>query len=419
MIAARRALSAQLYVHLRARGLGYERWNETQVDPARLERLDVLWSLALGAVLNDLDRGLPLMLRFVIDALDTGEPARIAKGLCLFHALLDAPYAALESQPALGALAVADEIASKLPDPGVQARLALAAGLEALGLGQYRAAVRTLTHAEDTLRVRCPGSAPEARLCRVAIAYAFVSACDLEQLRVIGEWTSEADEHEDLLAGTRLKLLTVLGALALDQAERAERELTHTLTRWGREQPDLTTVLRDLGMTQIALYRDDAARCRLIAQGERVFGSAIAALPLIRADAFLLRARAAVLGSRVGSHRARERLLRRATDDAQAVAALRLPGFEPRVRLVRAGIAEQRGERDTALALLEAVLSDPGDAPDTPFVIASAERRKGELLDRTTGAVMIARSDAALREQGVQNPAAFVRLFAPGFGEHG
>ena len=79
----------------------------------------------------------------------------------------------------------------------------------------------------------------------------------------------------------------------------------------------------------------------------------------------------------------------------------------------------QRGERDTALALLEAVLSDPGDAPDTPFVIASAERRKGELLDRTTGAVIIARSDAALREQGVQNPAAFVRLFAPGFGEHG
>ncbi|HMI93079.1 MAG TPA: hypothetical protein VK509_17030, partial [Polyangiales bacterium] len=409
-----------LYAQLRARGLGFERWHETQVDPARLERLDVQWELSLGAVLSDLDRGLPLLLRFVLESLDIGEPARIAKGLCLFHALLDAPHSALHSLPPLGALAVADSIASKLPDLHVQARLALAAGLEALGLGQHRAAVRTLTHAEDTLRLRCPGTAPEARLCRVAIAYAFVSACELEQLRIVAEWTREAEEHEDLLAGTRLKLLTVLGSLALDQPERAERELIHSLTRWGRDQADLTSVLRDLGATQIALYRDDAARCRLIAQGERVLGSAIAAMPLIRGDALLLRARAAVLGSRAADD-TRERLLQRAEDDVQAVAALRLPGFEPRVRLVRAGIAARRGERDTALTLLEAVLSDPGDAADAVFVTACAERRKGELLESLesadgAGEPLIARADAALRGQGVLNPGAFVRLFAPGFG---
>jgi len=413
--AAAQEQTGQLYAQLRARGLGYERWHETQVDPLRLERLDVQWQLALGAVLSDLDRGLPLLLRFAIEALDAGEETRIAKGLCLFHALLDAPYSALHSLPTLGALAVADSIASRLPDIHVQARLALAAGIEALGLGQHRAAVRTLTHAEDTLRLRCPGSAPEARLCRVAIAYAFVSACELEQLRIVAEWTREAEEHEDLLAGTRLKLLTVLGSLALDQPERAERELTHTLTRWGRDRADLTSVLRDLGTTQIALYRDDAARCRLIAHGERVLGSAIAAMPLIRGDVLLLRARAAVLGSRAANS-ARARLLQRAEDDAQMVAGLRLSGFEPRVRLVRAAIASRRGERDTALALLEAVLSDPGDAPDAVFVTACAERRKGELLEPPSGAPLILRSEAALRGQGVQNPSAFVRLFAPGFG---
>ena len=86
------------------------------------------------------------------------------------------------------------------------------------------------------------------------------------------------------------------------------------------------------------------------------------------------------------------------------------------MRLVRAGIAEQRGERDTALTLLEAALSDPGDAPDAAFVTACAERRKGELLEPEAGAPLIERSDAALRAQGVLNPSAFVRLFAPGIG---
>jgi hypothetical protein len=413
--AAAQEQTRQLHAQLRARGLDFEQRDETQVDPTRLERLDVQWELALGAVLADLDRGLPLLVRFVIDALDAGEQTRIAKGLCLFHALLDAPHSALHGQPPIGALAVADAIGSRVPDVYVQARLGLAAGLEALGLGQHRAAIRTLTHAEDMLRLRCPGTAPEARLCRVAIAYAFVSGCDLEQLRVVTEWTREAEEHEDLLAGTRLKLLTVLGSLALDQPERAERELTHTLTRWGCELVDLTSVLRDLGATQIALYRNDAARCRVIAQGERVLGSAIAAMPLIRGDALLLRARAALLGSRAADDTG-ERLLQRAEDDAQAVAALRLPGFEPRVRLVRAGIAARRGERDTALALLEAVLSDPGDAADAVLVIACAERRKAELLEPPAGASLLLRSEAALRGQGVHDPSAFVRLFAPAFG---
>ena len=405
----------ELYAQLRARGLGFEARPEVQVNPASIERLDAQWSFALGAVLSDLDRGLPLLIRFVLDALEVGEQARIAKGLCLFHALLDAPNSALTGTPPLGALALAETIATRVPDPYVQARLAMAAGMEALAHGQHRAAVRTLVLAEESLRTRCPGSAPEARFCRVAIGYLLVSACELEQLRSIGEWTREADDHEDLLAGTRLKLLTVLEALVLDQPERAEREITHTLTRWGRDRHDLTSELRDLALVQLALYRDDAARCRLMAQNERVFSSAIASFPLIRTDALLLRARAGLLGSRA-AHDTGKRLLQRALADAQAAAALRLPGFEPRIRLVRAGIELRRGERDTALSLLEAVLSDPGDAPDAPFLIACAERRKGELVGGELGDALVTRSELALRAQGVHNPAAFVRLFAPAFG---
>jgi hypothetical protein len=112
-----------------------------------------------------------------------------------------------------------------------------------------------------------------------------------------------------------------------------------------------------------------------------------------------------------------DELLRRVEEDARAAASLRLPCLEHRIRLARAGLAARRGDPDTALAMLETVLSDRGDQPDLAFSMAAAERRKGELHGGEGGRMLIAKADANLRQQGVENPSAFVRLLAPGFAD--
>jgi hypothetical protein len=94
----------------------------------------------------------------------------------------------------------------------------------------------------------------------------------------------------------------------------------------------------------------------------------------------------------------------------RAAAALGLQCLEPRVRLLHAGVAVQRGDTTTALTLLTAVLTDPADVPDRELVRAAAALRKGELLGGVDGEALVAHADAGLRALGVANPKLFARL---------
>jgi hypothetical protein len=143
------------------------------------------------------------------------------------------------------------------------------------------------------------------------------------------------------------------------------------------------------------------------------FRSTLAAVPLLRGDALLSRARVALVASPGAA--SQQELFQRVEEDARAAATLRLSCLEPHIRLVRAGLAMRRGDGDTALAMLETVLADRGDQPDQVFTMAAAEHRKGWLEGTADGRARMAKSEATLREHGVENPGAFMRLFAPGF----
>ncbi|MFI5309128.1 MAG: hypothetical protein ACHQ53_17360, partial [Polyangiales bacterium] len=213
---------------------------------------------------------------------------------------------------------------------------------------------------------------------------------------------------------TRLRLLSTLGTLAHDDPDLATRELIRTKARWGRSGFDLVATMQASAEAMLALYRDDQRACQALLPGyEPFFKSVLSGMPLLRGNALLMRARLALAAARASD--AREALCLGAEDDARAAASLGLACFEHHVRLIRAGAAARRGDLDTAQAVLSLVLADRGDQPDVAFTVAAAERRLGALQGGEPGRMLVARADAALRAQGVENPEAFIRLFAPGF----
>jgi hypothetical protein len=399
---------AMLRARIAERGFALTARDASEIAPAQLEAADELGTLALYFTQADPDRALPLVAHYLLAALELGEPTRAVRGLCLYHTVIDRPFSRIEGRPLQGALAAAETIERDLDRPEARARVLVAQGLDAQRAGELKPALRALAQAEELLATRCPGSAPEVRMCHAAMAYLLVSFCQIERLRNIETWAEEAEEHEDLLSTTRLRLLTILAALAADAPARAERLVAQSIARWGHDRFDLTRLVHDQASAQVALYRGDVEACRAaLTRGEAFFASTLAAAPFFKGQALLLRARCALV---VAQSDAAPEWLARVKADTRDAAALRIECLELRVRLLQAGVASRRGDANTALALLDAVLTDPVEAPDRAIVRAAAELRKGELVGGDVGRELIARAEAVLREQGAANPRWFARL---------
>jgi hypothetical protein len=399
-----------LRARIAERGFAITARGAAAIAPAQLEAADDLGTLALYLAQADPDRALPLVARYVLAALELGEPMRAVRGLCLYHVAIDAPLSRIEGSARQGALAAAETIERAFDHPDVHARVLVARGLDALGEGELKPALRALSQAEELLRTRCPGSAPETRMCQTAMAYLLVSFYQFERLRGIEQWAEDAEDHEDLLATTRLRLLTTLATLAADLPARAERNINQTAARWGHARFDLTGLAHGQARALLALYRGDVEACRALAKSwEPFFESTLAALPLLRGEVLLLRARAALVVARADAAES-SAWLERVEADAWAAAELRLACLESRVRLLQAGVTAQRGDTATALELLTEVLTDSADLPDRELVRAAAALRKGELLGGADGEALAAHAESALRALGVANPKSFVRL---------
>lgn len=82
--------------------------------------------------------------------------------------------------------------------------------------------------------------------------------------------------------------------------------------------------------------------------------------------------------------------------------------------LIRAAIAHQGGKDAQAMAYLERA-EIAFEKFGMALHLAAARRRRGELLGGETGRGMIVAVDTDLVERGIQKPARFATMYAPGF----
>ena len=346
---------AALRARIGERGFAYRAAQRAQLSAAELERVDDARHRSRSVFLTK-----PIRTRAAAGrALSAGraragEPMRAVRGLCLYHGAIDAPFSPSTAAPARGA------------------RRGRSAGRVAPG----RRALRAGPHHP------CPwlaGAAQRRSAQRVPRARTGRGAVPLGLRRHRTRPADGARRHGLPRRGrlrprspARHRGLAEGGSprrFALRHPAPAARELPPSAAgparprgardcrrdgphrqRPRRRHPRPRAVVDGL----CALYRGDAAACLAAANRHEVFfSSTLAASPLLRGHALLLRARALIVaGSSVETPA--EPLLQRAEDDVRA-AGLRLPCFEQRIRLLRAGLCMRRGDADTAAVMLEAV----------------------------------------------------------------
>ncbi|WP_437502697.1 ATP-binding protein [Sorangium sp. So ce1099] len=414
----RRALVALLLhrAELRLRGLRFRERPEQEVRPEDLARIDACWTVTVGLSAVDMVRAAEFSARALLLALRAGEPYRIGRALA-FEASSACLMGAQNRARAEELVSAVRALAERLDSPHLLGLSMMVSGmLEAFTAGRWKEASVWYERADEVLRDRCTGVAWELATTQLMASWARYYRGQIDALaRTMPAVLRGAEQRGDRYAAAIFSVQAAWVALGADDVAGARRAIAGALSRWTTSGFHLEHFVGLLAETYVDRYagRAGSAMRRLTAAWPTIEGSMLLMMQNSRVMAHVERACAA-LGAAEGAAEP-EPLIQAALRDAAALSRERMAWSDPFVPLIRAGAAELRGERDAAIAQLEAAAAG-FDAADMPLYAAAARRQAGELLGGEKGLQRLLVADAVMARERIKSPARWAAMLAPGFG---
>jgi hypothetical protein len=401
------------------RGVRYRERDPSQVPVNDLTRIDIVWSVAFALSLVDVMRGQLFQLRNLLLSLRVGEPYRVARSLAI-----EVSYNGTLGGPGWKRTATlmreARTLAAKTKNPhAIGWSLASSAAAYYLA-GQFKVALRTCDEAESVFREQSTGSAWEVFSMQLFALQSLASLGDLKELvRRAPAALREALDRGDLYAAVNLRIgHPNFYWLVLDDPEAAQREVTEAMRQWSKEGFHLEHYYELYALTNADLYTGQAERAyeRAHAAWAGMRRSLITRVQAIRIYGWHMRGRGALaVAAKEGRGRGGKKgvLLDAALADARHIEREKMPWSSGLATLLRAGVAELRGERDRAASLLGRAAAE-FDASDMALHAAVARRCLGALDPNGAGRSAGAAARDWMTEQGVRDPVRMTRALAPG-----
>ncbi len=401
-------------IQVRLRGIHFQERVAANIPPETLVRVDICWSAGIALGMVDTVRGAHFQARGLLVALQAGEPYRVARALAG-----EAGFAAAAGGPARERaemlLAAAKGCAEKVGHPFVLSWAALAEGIGAYLLGEFRRCYDACIRAKALLE-GCTGVAWERETADVnAIMSAFYLGRIKDQIRMVERGRREADERSDLFASTYVRSgLAIMSWLARDDVSGARREIQSTIEKWSQRGYFLAHFWCFIASAQIELYEGAAEKTYERVRDE--WGALTRSLlprsiQIVRIEALHLRARGAVAVALRATGQKQAKLLREAERDAARLEAENMAYATPMATLIRSAVAFQRNEKDQAVRLLDAAAMR-FSAADMPLFERAAFFTKASI---TGDSALVASAENWMREEDIVVPEKMVAMLAPGF----
>jgi tetratricopeptide (TPR) repeat protein len=403
---------------LRWRGLGFRERDRTQIAAADLTRIDVCWSAGVGLSVVDTIRGADFQARGLLLSLDAGEPSRIARSLAM-EVAHRASTGGANHKTSARLLEMAENLADRVDDTYPRAMVTLARGVAAYLGGRWRDAQTHCDSAATIFRDQCTSVAWELDTANAFSSWGLSHQGEIAELS--RRWPillSHARDRGDLYAAMNLSsYLMSIVRLAADDPETARAQLRETTAQWSREGYHVQHNDALWASVQIELYCGAGeAAWELIRQAwPALRRSLLLRVQFIRTSMHFLRARAALAaaverGTRTPAQ-ARP-LLAVARRAARTLEHEGMPCPSAYARMIRGGLAAQRGDVPGAATLLGKAIDD-FEAVDMRLCAAAARRRWGELIGGNRGQAAVSVADRWMIDQRIQNPAHMTSMILP------
>ncbi len=405
-------------VQVKLRGIKFTERAEKDIPAEELLRIDTCASVSAGLGLVDTIRGYYFQERNLLMSLAAGEPRRIARALAN-----EASYSSAEGgrkkERTAEFLREAEKLAERLEDPYSIAWSTGAGGMAATLEGRWAEGLARCERAEGLFRDRCTGVAWEIDTMRWFSMWSTAYLGRLAELgRRVPERLREAEERGNLYANVCGSTgLASLVFLAKDAPAEARARSEDALARWSQRNFHVEHWWAMLGDRQVDLYEGNGAAAwdRVLAEWPRLDASLLRlGVQLTLLEALHLRGRCALARARAAAPAEREDLLREAERDARRMLKEGEAWSTPLAKLLEAGVATLRSDADTARArLVEAAAGL--SAADMALYATAAHYRLGQVEGGDGGRATRGDAEAWLRREGVQDPARFVGMLAPGW----
>ncbi len=407
---------------LALRGLRFKETDASRLPQELLLRLDACRSVSTGLSNVDPLRGMDFATRYILLALEAGEPFRLALAFSI-EAGFSGTGGTQASTRTERLLETSQNIAERVNHPEATGLSLLTAGSAAYFRGEGPRALEIWERAEVILREHCTGVTWQLDTLlhwkyRLLIFMGQLGKVRDELPAIVKDCMERGDIYAE---STMRSVVSWFMRLVGDRPEEARREIRRARESWSQEGYHLQHYLQLIGTVEIALYRGDGltAWAALEEQwGPLVKSQLLRVVELTRTEALHLRCRGA-LGAMVTLGQDSPQSRRIAKDLKKILRRLSRqpsPWAKPWSQLVHAGLASYEGRASEALDHL--VSAAAGFEKHHMSLYAAVSRRCRGLLSGTEqGKTIAAEADRWMRSEGVVSPESMTAALAPGIWE--
>jgi hypothetical protein len=400
-------------VRLRLRGMSFRERDVGQVSAEELTRLDISWTASTGLSQVDPIVATDFQSQNVRQALDTGEPHRIARALAV-EAGLSSVGAYRSEKRTNGLLKASEELALRLNDVYAVGLHKMVGAIAAHLGGRFREATALGDQAEAIFRANCTGVAWEVGSSqRWALDGLMWSGQVRELSRRVPVKLAEANERGDLFASINFRTIPLCWSLlAHDQPDEVRREIADAMASWSHNGVHIQHWYEMLSLAYTEIYTDQGERAfqRITERAPALARAQIFRVLLVRAHCQEVHARAALAA--LPTSKQRKSLLAAARRLERSIRAIKMNFCRPISANLRGGIAAAVGDHERAVAELREAASG-FDGVQMICHAAAARRQLGRLLKGDEGDALVRAADAVFSAEGVARPERFTHLLAP------
>jgi hypothetical protein len=396
------------------RGVDFDARDASHISPEHLLRIDTCWAISTGLLVVDTVQAASFHTRHLIDALDAGEPYRVARALAIEACLSAAGGGRAGVRRSAAFAARARGLAERIGHPHAIALSELTAGVAAFVLGDWARATDMCGRAMTMLRDECTGVPWELTLAQNFYLGSLFFRGELVQVsRILPGLLQAARERGNLYFETELTTRFNMVWLVADDPDGGEREANRANARWSDSGYHRQHYNHMYARVQASLYRARAEQAWALATDHAAAAQRHLWLHvyLMRVETAFLRGRCALAMAAAGHDARRMRTV--AARDAGRLEREQTPWATAMARQMRATIAFQEGDRTAAAGELERAVGRFVDAG--MLLYASVARwRLAALVGGDRGREHRRLAGEWLAAQEVRNPAAMAALLAPG-----
>jgi hypothetical protein len=395
---------------------GYElRLRDPSLITARqLARLDAMWSLVELFGLVDVLRGRLVSARAVLVGLQVGDAFRYARA-AMAEVVVAAQRGTGSWQRTLRTMEIVDRAARQEGSPYVLAWGEASSGTAHYLVGHYAEARARLLRAENLFREETLTARWENTFTRIFFLHTLAQVGALAELRERqSAWLRDAADRGDIHATVNMRIGFANSAwLVANDPATARAEVVTAMAHWSQRGTQLEHFYELVALTSTDLYegRSEDAYRRVMASWKPIRAAFLTVVQTVRIHLWRLRGTAA-LGTAATVPARRSECIAEAEHAARRIERERAPWGDVHATMLRAGVAELRGEADVVVERLESA-ARAADGAEMQLVAAVARRSLAGRRGGDEGKRLAQESDAWMSRETVKDAGRLARIVAP------